>query len=396
MEEILKIKDYAKINSVPIMRDATREFIIEYIKNHDIKKILEIGSAIGYSAISFALADSQLRVDTVEFDIERYKIAFKNIYDNNLFDRITIFLGDAARFNFKDKYDLIFIDGPKAQNTKFFIKFSNNLSEDGVIITDNLSFHGMVENEGLTHNYSTKKMVRKIKRYITFLKDNPEFETTFYPIGDTISVSRKKKNPDFSLYLKESDVIDFSSKEVQEVCKQFESYKNNEIELAQKAFYFVQNEYPHTSDCKRTELSVSASDVIKNGHGICFSKSHLYAAILRNFGIPCGFCYQILESKTPNHFYPHSFNAVYFKTLKKWVRLDARGNKAGQNAKFSVDEEYLAYKPDNFKNEVDLPMYFTNPFQGAIDIMKKCRDKAEFFKHLNDLSESMRAYYQVM
>ena len=81
---------------------------------------------------------------------------------------------------------------------------------------------------------------------------------------------------------------------MQEVCRQFEQYRGDEVLLAEKAFYFVQNTFPHTSDCKRTELAVSASDVIKIGHGICMAKSHLYAAILRNFGIPTGFCYQIL------------------------------------------------------------------------------------------------------
>ncbi|MDD6929254.1 MAG: transglutaminase domain-containing protein [Treponema sp.] len=396
MNEIFEMKEYAKENSVPILKDGTRDFIIEYIKMHNIKKILEIGSAIGYSAISFARTSPDISVDTIEYDFERYQTAFKNVQNHNLADRITVYLGDAADFTTDEKYDLIFIDGPKAQNLKFFMKFSNNLSENGVIITDNLSFHGMVEDENLTHNYSTKKMVRKIRRYVTFLKENPEFTTEFFPVGDTISVSKKNKNPDFSLYLENTPIVDYSSSEVQAVCAQFEQFRDNQILLAEKAFYFVQNHFPHTSDCKRTELSISASDVIKNGHGLCFAKSHLYAAILRNFGIPCGFCYQILCAKEKNHFYPHSLNAVYFKTLNKWIHLDARGNKPGQNAKFSIDKEFLAYTPNPLKKEVMLPMIYTNPFKGAIDCMKKCKDKPEFFKHLNDLSESMRAYYQIM
>ena len=113
------------------------------------------------------------QITEVEYDIERYKIAVKNIAESGLMDRITIYLGDAASFDFAEKYDLIFIDGPKAQNMKFFIKFQKNLAENGAIITDNLSFHGMVENRSLTHNYSTIKMVRKIARYVAFLKENP-------------------------------------------------------------------------------------------------------------------------------------------------------------------------------------------------------------------------------
>lgn len=396
MEQTSEIKEFAKTNAVPIIKDPGLNFIVGYIKEHNVHKILEIGSAIGYSAINFARAGDEVFVDTVEFDLERYTLAVKNIAESGLMDRITIYLGDAARFDFKDKYDLIFIDGPKAQNLKFFMKFQKNLAEGGAIITDNLSFHGMVENQALTHNYSTIKMVRKIARYVTFLKENPEFTTTFYEIGDGISVSTKNPHPNWDMYLAETDVVDYKSPEVQQVCRQFEPFRGDEVLLAEKAFYFVQNEFPHSSDCKRTELAVSASDVIKNGHGICMAKSHLYAAILRNFGIPAGFCYQILCAKQKNHFYPHGFNAVYFKSLKKWVRLDPRGNKPGQNAKFSTEEEFLAYHPDNFKNEVDLPLYFTAPYKGLIDCMRKCRDKPEFFKHLNDLSESMRAYYQSM
>ena len=210
MNEIFEMKEYAKENSVPILKDGTRDFIIEYIKMHNIKKILEIGSAIGYSAISFAQTSPDISVDTIEYDFERYQTAFKNVQNHNLADRITVYLGDAADFTTDEKYDLIFIDGPKAQNLKFFMKFSNNLSENGVIITDNLSFHGMVEDENLTHNYSTKKMVRKIRRYVTFLKENPEFTTEFFPVGDTISVSKKNKNPDFSLYLENTPIVDYS------------------------------------------------------------------------------------------------------------------------------------------------------------------------------------------
>lgn len=395
MSQTAQMKEFAQENSVPVIKEPSLDFIVRYIKENNVRKILEIGSAIGYSAINFAMASPEVFVDTIEYDIERYKIAVKNIAESGLMDRITIYLGDAASFDFAENYDLIFIDGPKAQNMKFFIKFQKNLAENGAIITDNLSFHGMVENRSLTHNYSTIKMVRKIARYVAFLKENPEFDTVFYEIGDTLSVSRRNPKPNFEKYLQESEIIDFSSPLVQEVCSRFKEFAGSKILLAEKVYDFVQNEFPHTSDCKRKELSISASDVIKNGHGLCFAKSHLFAAILRNFGVPVGFCYQILEGSR-NHFYPHGLNAVYFEDLKKWVRLDARGNAPGQNARFSVEKEFLAYKVDISRHEVDLPMYFTSPFVGLIDCMKKCADKPEFFKHLNDLSESMRAYYQVM
>ena len=120
------------------------------------------------------------------------QVLVKNIADNNLMDRITVYLGDAGTFETSQKFDLIFIDGPKAQYTKYFERFKNNLNPDGVYICDNLSFHGMVEDLSLTHNYSTIKMVKKLRKFIDFLKSNEEFETEFFKLGDGISVSRKK------------------------------------------------------------------------------------------------------------------------------------------------------------------------------------------------------------
>ena len=191
MEELNKLKDYATENSVPIMFDEGIEFIVNYIKNNDVSFILEIGTAIGYSAIKFAQIHPEIRIFTIEYDIERYQKAVENITKLNLDDQITVFLGDALKFDFTEKFDLIFIDGAKSQYINFFEKYKNNLSENGVFISDNLFFHGMVENPELTQNYSTIKLIRKLKRYIDFLKANTEFQTEFYQIGDGVAVSRR-------------------------------------------------------------------------------------------------------------------------------------------------------------------------------------------------------------
>ena len=192
MEDLSSLKDYASQNSVPIMFDEGIEFIVNYIKENDVRFILEIGTAIGYSAIKFAQINPEIRIFTIEYDIDRYQQAVKNVNKFNLGDQITVFLGDALKFNFTEKFDLIFIDGAKSQYVNFFEKYKNNLNEKGVIISDNLFFHGMVENPELTKNYSTIKLLRKLKRYIDFLKANTEFETTFYQIGDGVAVSRRK------------------------------------------------------------------------------------------------------------------------------------------------------------------------------------------------------------
>ena len=186
------IKNYAMQNEVPIMQDEGSDFICDYIKSHGVKSVLEIGTAIGYSAIRFAGLASDIRVTTIELDDERYKAAVKNVSEKGLSDRITLIHGDALTAEIEGSFDLIFIDAAKAQYTKFFEKYKKNLNENGVIISDNLSFHGMVEDLSLTHNYSTKKLVKKIRKYIDFLKANEEFETEFFKKGDGISVSRKK------------------------------------------------------------------------------------------------------------------------------------------------------------------------------------------------------------
>ena len=194
MPDISEIKMYARKNDVPIMQDQSQQFICEYIKNHNYKKILEIGTAIGYSTIQFAKTSPDVKVTSIELDIDRFIKARQNVEDCNLQDRITLINENALDTQLDDKFDLIFIDGPKAQYIKFFEKYKNNLNPNGVIISDNLFFHGMVEDLTLTHNYSTIKLVKKIRKYIDFLKNNQEFTTEFFELGDGISVSSPKKS----------------------------------------------------------------------------------------------------------------------------------------------------------------------------------------------------------
>lgn len=191
MVRILDIKNYAKENNIPIMQDEGIEFMCNYIKDNKIKKILEIGSAIGYSAIKFASINSNIFVTTIERDDERYNEAVKNISEAKLENQIKIIHGDALKVDIKEKYDLIFIDAAKSQYIKFFEKYKKNLCDNGVIISDNLSFHGMVENPSLTNNRNTKQLVGKIRKYIEFLKTNEEFDTIFYKVGDGVSVSKR-------------------------------------------------------------------------------------------------------------------------------------------------------------------------------------------------------------
>jgi len=185
------LESYAFNNNIPIMQKDGIEFLCKYIKENNIKNILEIGSAIGYSAIKMALVDSDIKVTTIERDIDRYNIAIKNINDFNLNDRINIINDDALTIELNDKYDLIFIDAAKSQYIKFFEKFEKNLNINGVIVSDNLSFHGFVEDDSKTNNRNTKQLVKKIRKYIDYLKNNPDYKTMFYKLGDGVAISIK-------------------------------------------------------------------------------------------------------------------------------------------------------------------------------------------------------------
>ncbi|MEG0026010.1 MAG: O-methyltransferase [Bacilli bacterium] len=190
---LAQLEKYALLNNIPIIKPEGIAFLTEYIGKNNIKDILEIGSAIGYSAIKMALVSNDIKIVTIERDIKRYEKAVFNIEKFNLTKQITIILNDAFDVYLNTKFDLIFIDAAKAQNIKFFEKFMINLKPKGVIITDNLSFHGLVHGDKLGLSKNVLGMVLKIEKYIDFLNNNETYQTTFLPIGDGLSISRKKE-----------------------------------------------------------------------------------------------------------------------------------------------------------------------------------------------------------
>ena len=194
-EVIIEMERYAESNNVPIIEMESIKFIMKYIKLNNVKKVLEIGTAIGYSAILMANATSEVEITTIEKDEKRYKEAVKNVNRCGLDKRIEIVYNDALDVNLSGhKYDLIFIDAAKGGYIKFFEKFCHYLNPGGVIITDNLKFHGLVNNKKTVKSKSLRGIIDKIERYIEFLNNNKEYITKFYDIGDGLSVSIKKNN----------------------------------------------------------------------------------------------------------------------------------------------------------------------------------------------------------
>ncbi len=191
-ETIKEIREYAEKNNVPIMMDDGIKYLINYINKNQVKSVLEIGTAIGYSAIMMALSNKDLFITTIERDEKRYLEALKNIKKLNLENRITLVFNDALDANIPEKFDLIFIDAAKAQSIKFFEKFEKNLNPDGTIITDNIKFHGLVDKkEEEIESRNLRALVRKVKNYIEFLRTNEHYKTEFLDIGDGLSVSKK-------------------------------------------------------------------------------------------------------------------------------------------------------------------------------------------------------------
>lgn len=191
-DKIKELEVSARNRGIPIMMSDGIDYLCNYIYKNNIKNILEIGSAIGYSAIRMALVDKDIKITTIERDNERYNEAVKNIDEFSLSGQIEIILGDAMDTEVKGIYDLIFIDASKGHNIDFFNKYKNQISAHGVIITDNLSFHGLVENEELAITRGQRGIVRKIKNFIEFLDKQEDFYTEYIPLGDKIAVSKKR------------------------------------------------------------------------------------------------------------------------------------------------------------------------------------------------------------
>ena len=193
-EQILEMENYASEHNVPIIEKKSIAFIMKYIRDNNIKNVLEIGSAIGYSAILMASSNQETTVTTIERDETRYMECLKNVKKCGMDKKINVVYQDALELNLSEdlRYDLIFIDAAKGQYTRFFEKYKNFLNPNGAIITDNIKFHGYVGESNKLDKGNLKSLVEKIEKYIEFLKTNTEFDTEFYDIGDGLSVSTWK------------------------------------------------------------------------------------------------------------------------------------------------------------------------------------------------------------
>jgi len=190
MQILSELKEYAQNSDVPIIQDETLQFLLDLVEKKKITSILEIGTAIGYSALWMSTIASVQKIVTLERNYGLAQIAQANIKRAGQSKVIQVINEDALNYSATDKFDLLFIDGAKAQYQKFFDRYCANAE---YIVVDNIDFHGMVENPSLTTNRNTRAMVKKIAKFKEAMLENQDYDCRYYAKGDGILLITKRK-----------------------------------------------------------------------------------------------------------------------------------------------------------------------------------------------------------
>ena len=192
-----EMQDYAQKFDVPIIQDQGLELMLQLLRIKQPATILEIGTAIGYSSLMMARHLPNTRIVSIERDKARYDEAVNYHKRSNINEPVTLIKADALEIENEDipqgPFDVIFIDAAKAQYQKFFEKYESLLKEDGMIISDNLLFHGHIFDNNQKQSRNLKQLVRKINRYNDWLANHPNYDTLLLPIGDGVAISLKRK-----------------------------------------------------------------------------------------------------------------------------------------------------------------------------------------------------------
>lgn len=185
---------FARESWIPIILDDSLAYIEKVLSDKNIGNILEIGTAIGYSSICFSkFLNKEGKIDTIEIDKQRIMLAKANIDMYKLNDKINIIEGDAIKAlpKLNEKYDFIFIDGPKSHYIEYLPICLELLSEDGIIIADNVNYKGMVKGEKKV-KHKQRTAVNKLREFIDEVKNNPKLNSDLVDVGDGILIITKK------------------------------------------------------------------------------------------------------------------------------------------------------------------------------------------------------------
>ncbi|GAK05909.1 O-methyltransferase family protein [Geomicrobium sp. JCM 19037] len=192
---ITEMEEYAKEHHVPILDQGSTSFLTQMIQLSGAKRILEVGTAIGYSSLQMANVHQDIEVVTIERDSERARMA-RNFHSQCGMDRqISILEGDAFEFEetlqSSEPFDFLFIDASKGHNRAFVNAFSPRLKSGGVMVVDNVLFRDYVTGD-LDIPKRFRQMVKKLQAFNDWLSNHPQFSTTYYTIGDGMAVSIKR------------------------------------------------------------------------------------------------------------------------------------------------------------------------------------------------------------
>jgi transglutaminase-like putative cysteine protease len=184
-------------------------------------------------------------------------------------------------------------------------------------------------------------------------------------------------------YLLELNEVNYSNAIIKMKADELFNLSQTEIEKARIAFQFVRDEVSHSWDIQSKRVTCNASEVLDFKEGICYAKSHLLASLLRSQGIPTGFCYQrLMLFDTPEKGYCiHAINAIFLKSFNKWIRVDARGNKEGIDAQFSIEVEKLAFPINEELDEKDYPVIYAKPHPKIVAVLEENTDALEMYKY---------------
>ena len=196
------------------------------------------------------------------------------------------------------------------------------------------------------------------------------------------AVAKSSEQGQIDTFLEETEYVDYHDPSIQALAETLRKEYQDELTLIKETYYYVRDQIHHSWDVQDTRVTVSASDALREGVGICWAKANLLAALLRANGIPAGFSYQRLTlGDTPDTGYCiHALNTIYVSSLDKWIRLDARGNKEGIQAEFSTGEEILAF-PIRSEGEVDYRDNHARPDPALMKVLKDSTDALDMYLH---------------
>ena len=189
-----EMRSFARESWIPIILDDSLQYIENVLKGRNIENILEIGTAIGYSSICFSkFLKENGKIDTIDIDKQRIMLARANIEMHGLTERINVIEGDAKKVLSKlsKKYDFIFIDGPKSHYIEYLPVCLELLSDDGVIIADNVNYKGWVNGERKV-NHKQRTAVNKLRAFIDMVKNDERLNYELVNVGDGILIITKK------------------------------------------------------------------------------------------------------------------------------------------------------------------------------------------------------------